>query len=1637
MATRTIEPGHSGQVLAENNQEAGLLSRSLVLNWELIAYVVIFVLAVFTRFYMLGDRTMSHDESLHTVFSNDLFANGNYKHNPMMHGPILFHATALSYALFGVDDATSRIYPAVLGVLIVMFPLLLRRWLGRTGAILAATMLLISPLMLYYSRYIRHDMPSILSGMLMFWAAMMYISGPRQVQRKPYWLYILAAAMLWNLGSKETAFIYVALFGLFLTIYWLVRMAQHFFGFGAKMLFYTLNISILLAGVMSLALIIVITITFTEVSITNPYDPDTQAAAYQQWNADYDSDEMPGQLDGTLQARLWYTGEQFGNLFQGQVSTAFATFLAWTGMTFVLLLLIVIGTGIWAYRHARFKTKPWMILLDTLVFLVAIGLIVYLTDAWSHTTVTNAFGEDRRLSTSAAALGAAIALVGSGLLVYATFRIPNGRGFLRHLLALLALTLVVVTVLVFIEELSHVPSRIGTSQPSLQPVPGTLSEDPSAAGIINTDFKEYPIVLVWAIAAVSIAFILYTKAIGWWRHLQHFPEFDVLMIMGSLILPWLTAVFIVMLDSSVIDWVRIANGVPWLVDLLPVAEGVDAETGVAESLIQTGIFVLGALTWLPMAAVAVIAGLAWNWRRWLVAALIFHVLFALFFTTVFTNPNGLNTGMVYSLQYWMEQQGERRGDQPQYYYTNVIMPIYEFLPMIGSFLAMLAGMVFFWRVRRERDNERLPEDETNGGLYGLLREFYEPEDVQKPEAFPETPTVIDTAPEPSHTPLPYDAVADAAGAPQVNDDDVLLNALARQTTAESDNFIVEDTTAFEEKPMSAEASGPQEHPARPNVYPAWMGIVFSITGMMGLALAFINGFLRPLQSMDVLALLEIELFQDMQLIVRSEVLVALGVAIFIGSLFGLLAIFVPASQAIHDDKNARLGPVDMENPPDLPPEAAGNRWRLDYVPFLLFLSWWGVTNMVGYTLAGEKMPWLGTHLTVPLILLAGWYFGRILERIEWGQWANYAWLHLLILPLALVGFVQMLLPLLGANPPFEGTTSVQLGSTYSWLAAVVLFLAAVGGVTWLAYRYTGWHRVRRMFALVVFVFLAALTFRSAWMANYINYDLATEFLVYAHAGPANKFVTERLEEWSVRTTGGAEMRIMHDNRFAWPGTWYVRDFLDNDAVSYVPSGTLSQQELDELGAIIIGDRAVNGRLEAQLLDRFEVYEYKRMWWPMQAYFGLSAEDINNLFDFEQPLQGEVRQGIFDILWRRDYDLYERSSNEWNALYYPPEDVRSRPASYSLTEWQVSDPLWVYVRKDIAAEVWPYGMGEAEALNPFTSVQPNVCLENYRQIYADLVFDDSIQPLARPVDMHITQDGRVFVANESEPTSRISVFSTDGRLLNSFGQLGTREEVGAFFNRPHAVFVDPEDRIFVADTWNYQIRVLDPNYEIINLWGSPQPDGAEARTNPTDGFYGPRDVLVGPNGLVYVSDTGNKRIRVYQPDGQWVFDIGSAGAGDGNLNEPSGIVIDPATNRLFVADMWNRRIAVFDANTGQHLTNYPVRAWANKDAPNRPYLALDAQRDLLYVTDPEVGRVLVLDTAGNCLGSFGGYTEVAPDTSQFGVIGSIATDAEGNVYVSDMTYNRIMRFAPFLERDASGLSGLPGDPERTAEVDAAG
>jgi len=143
---------------------------------EHVAYLALFALALLTHLWGLGDRALHHDETLHAAYSWRLYTGQGFEHDPLLHGPFLYHITALMYFLFGDNDFTARLSVALFGSALVVMPFLIRRELGRGAALLAATYLLLSPAFLYVGRFIRHDMYAVVFELLTVISIVRYAS---------------------------------------------------------------------------------------------------------------------------------------------------------------------------------------------------------------------------------------------------------------------------------------------------------------------------------------------------------------------------------------------------------------------------------------------------------------------------------------------------------------------------------------------------------------------------------------------------------------------------------------------------------------------------------------------------------------------------------------------------------------------------------------------------------------------------------------------------------------------------------------------------------------------------------------------------------------------------------------------------------------------------------------------------------------------------------------------------------------------------------------------------------------------------------------------------------------------------------------------------------------------------------------------------------------------------------------------------------------------------------------------------------------------------------------------------------------------------------------------------------------------
>jgi uncharacterized protein (TIGR03663 family) len=646
------------------------------------------------------------------------------------------------------------------------------------------------------------------------------------------------------------------------------------------------------------------------------------------------------------------------------------------------------------------------------------------------------------------------------------------------------------------------------------------------------------------------------------------------------------------------------------------------------------------------------------------------------------------------------------------------------------------------------------------------------------------------------------------------------------------------------------------------------------------------------------------------------------------------------------------------------PKAAGQHLALN------LLVYWSITSFLAYTIAGEKMPWLTVHIALPLILLGGWGIGELVKAIPWREWRlRNGWGLLVAIAVFLFSFFSVLGALFGDNPPFRSKELVDLQNTGRFFTSL-LFL---GGSSYAIYRVRGdwsWGLVARLGVLTTLGLAALLTLRTSIQANYVNYDQANEYLVYAHSAVGVKDVLSQVEEISIRTTDGLAVGVGYDNDTSWPMTWYLRNFTGSRYYGANPG-----RDLRDLPLIIVGDDNF-GKIEPVVGQAYLRFDYIRMVWPNQDYFGLNWTRI-----WDAIRNPAMRSALYEIWLNRDFTAYGQ------ALGRP----------ITLAEWRPADLMRLYVRKDVAATLWEYATGpvtEEVIADPYENGEVFIAAE--RTIGSS---GSAPGQLNRPRNMAVAPDGSLYVADSDN--HRIQHFSSDGTLLRSWGSfadiLAGPAPAGSF-NQPWGIAVGPDGSVYVADTWNHRIQRFSPEGDFMGMWGT----FGQAET--PDAFWGPRDVAVDSQGRVFVTDTGNKRISVFTAAGEPLTQFGQFGLEPGGFDEPVGIAFDNQ-ERVYIADTWNQRIQVFQELDGQFfpLRTWDVAGWYGQSLDNKPYIAFEPVSGHILVTDPELARVIEFDDQGAFIRYWGG------SGAGLTLAGGIAADGKGGIWVTEVVNGQLLYY----------------------------
>ncbi len=308
-------------------------------------------------------------------------------------------------------------------------------------------------------------------------------------------------------------------------------------------------------------------------------------------------------------------------------------------------------------------------------------------------------------------------------------------------------------------------------------------------------------------------------------------------------------------------------------------------------------------------------------------------------------------------------------------------------------------------------------------------------------------------------------------------------------------------------------------------------------------------------------------------------------------------------------------------------------------------------------------------------------------------------------------------------------------------------------------------------------------------------------------------------------------------------------------------------------------------------------------------------------------------------------------------------------------------------------------------------------------------------------VHVDADGKHIWAGDRCGTNScagstvnpIVKLDPDGKVVQSFG--------AGLILWPHGMDVDRQGNVWVVDARSasaeelkkfpdaagkgHTVTKFSPQGKVLMVLGTPGEAG-----EPPARFTEPNDVLVAPDGSIFVAESHNAqfldqdgpgaigRISKFSPDGKFVKSWGSWGYGTGQFRGPHSLAMD-SKGRLFVADRGNRRIQIFDQD-GQHLdTWYQFSRISGLyiDANDVLY-AIDSESDDNY--NPGWRKGLRVGSAATGEVWYFVPEHVSKEASGMGGYGSmgegVTADAAGNVFAGEVgPVQGLTKFIPRLKR----------------------
>ena len=285
--------------------------------------------------------------------------------------------------------------------------------------------------------------------------------------------------------------------------------------------------------------------------------------------------------------------------------------------------------------------------------------------------------------------------------------------------------------------------------------------------------------------------------------------------------------------------------------------------------------------------------------------------------------------------------------------------------------------------------------------------------------------------------------------------------------------------------------------------------------------------------------------------------------------------------------------------------------------------------------------------------------------------------------------------------------------------------------------------------------------------------------------------------------------------------------------------------------------------------------------------------------------------------------------------------------------------------------------------------------NNKQHLKDLPFQ-----LLGPLGMAVSSTGELYVADQK--VGAIFIFNTETRDASIIGN--GRD---ATFGLVNGVALDDDDRLFVTDGKLRRVLVFNKKHEVVD--------------QIRDGLVDPVGIAIDTeNRLVYVVDTQQDQVVVYDADSlKEKRRIGTGGkkhelTTPGDFAAPTGVALD-ADNNVYVTDTLNNRVEIFDGD-GKFINEFGKHCDGPGCFAHIKGISIDGDGHV-WVADPMLDLVQIFDREGQLLAFIGGHGEMP---GRFSSLQSVYVDKKNRVFTSEQFPGRVQMFRYITDAEAEEL-----------------